>query len=123
MSVFDTWLDPLENDLQRDKSREVFSWVESRFPQLMPVLKWNQPMYTAHGTFILGFSAARKHLAIAAERVCLDRYRDALEQAGYACTKELLLVRWEQPIPYAWLARMVETNLRDKATLPTFWRK
>lgn len=123
MATFNLWLRQLENPAHREKAQEVFSWVQSRYPQLLPVLKWNQPMYTAHGTFILGFSAARAHLAVAAECACLNRYREALEQAGYACTKELLLIRWEQPVPYPWLAQMMETNLQDKAAQKTFWRK
>ena len=123
MTAFDTWLSQLKSDKQRERAQEVFSWMQAHYPQLIPEIKWNQPMYTAHDTFILGFSAARAHLAIAPERACLDRYREELEQAGYTCTKELLLIRWEQPLPYTFLARMVETNLRDKETQHTFWRK
>ncbi|MCQ4950818.1 hypothetical protein NE646_14380, partial [Bittarella massiliensis] len=38
------------------------------FPDLTPKIAWNQPMFTDHGTFIIGFSAAKAHLAVAPER-------------------------------------------------------
>ena len=38
-----------------------------KFPQLKEENKWNQPMFNDHGTFIIGFSIAKGHIAVAPE--------------------------------------------------------
>ena len=38
-------------------------------------------------------------------------------------TKQLIRIRWEQPVDYALLERMIAFNREDKADCATFWRK
>jgi uncharacterized protein YdhG (YjbR/CyaY superfamily) len=35
-------------------------------------IKWNQPMFSDHGTFIIGFSIAKEHIAVAPEAVVIS---------------------------------------------------
>lgn len=123
MDVFADFLAGIDNPSHRGKTEEVFNWIRSKYPQIKPELKWNQPMFTDHGTFIIGFSLSKKHLAVAPERVTIAHIEDDLEKAGYDYTKELIRIPWKSPIEYTLLEKMIEFNIFDKANCTTFWRK
>ena len=74
-------------------------------------------MFTDHGTFIIGFSVAKKHLAVAPERAGIERFLDDILQAGYT------RIGWAQPVDFPLLERMIRFNLEEKANCQTFWRK
>ena len=44
-------------------------------------------MFTDHGTFIIGFSVSKKHLAVAPESVTITHVEDDIVKAGYDYTK------------------------------------
>ena len=98
-------------------------WVTKQFPNLTPKIAWNQPMFTDHGTFIIGFSTARPHLAVAPERAGIEHFSDEIVQAGYEHSKELIRIPWDSPVDYALLEEIISFNIRDKADCTTFWRK
>lgn len=123
MEVFAEYLAHIDNPEHRERTEEVLAWVTKKFPQLMPKMAWNQPMFTDHGTFIIGFSIAKHHLAVAPERVVIQHFSDKIVQAGYDHTKELVRIRWERPVDFSLLEKMIEFNIMDKADCTTFWRK
>lgn len=79
-------------------------------------------MFTDHGTFIIGFSVAKHHLAVAPERAGIVRFSDEIVRAGYEHSKKLLRIRWGQPVDYALLERIIAFNIADKADCTSFWR-
>ena len=115
------------NTIPEEKNQEIFegliSWVKTEFPQLELVFKWNQPMFTDHGTFIIGFSASKKHLAVAPERACMLFFESELINRKIDCTKELMRFFWDKPIDFELLKMMIEYNIADKAECDGFWRK
>ncbi|MBX4148219.1 iron chaperone [Paenibacillus lautus] len=123
MEVFAEYLAHIDNHEHRERTEEVLAWVTKKFPELMPKMAWNQPMFTDHGTFIIGFSIAKQHLAVAPERVVIQHFSDEIVQAGYDHTKELVRIRWERPVDFSLLEKMIEFNIMDKADCTTFWRK
>ena len=123
MDVFAEYLARIENPLHRARVEEVLSWIIRRFPNLMPKIAWNQPMFTDHGTFIIGFSVAKPHLAVAPERVGILRFSDEIVQAGYEHSKELIRIRWDNPVDFSLLEKIIAYNILDKAECTTFWRK
>lgn len=58
MAFYDDYLAKIENPDHRQKMVRVLQWVEKRYPNLAGRIAWNQPMFTDHGTFIIGFSVA-----------------------------------------------------------------
>ena len=64
----------IPNDDNRARMVEVLNWVAERFPELELRVAWNQPMFTHLGTYIIGFSAASKHMAMAHERATLIHF-------------------------------------------------
>lgn len=123
MDVFLEYLARIDNPQHRARTEEILGWVIEKFPNLVPKIAWNQPMFTDHGTFIIGFSVAKHHLAVAPERVVITRFSDEIVQTGYDHTKELIRIRWDDPVDFSLLERMIEFNISDKADCSTFWRK
>lgn len=80
-------------------------------------------MFTDHGTYIIGFSVSKYHLAVAPEKVGMTQFADSIVQAGYDHTKLLMRIQWNQPVDYALLEQMIEFNILDKADCSTFWRE
>jgi uncharacterized protein YdhG (YjbR/CyaY superfamily) len=123
MEVFAEYLASIDNPQHRARMEEVFSWVTKKFPNLLPKIAWNQPMFTDHGTYIIGFSVAKHHLAVAPEKAGINHFSDEIVQAGYDHSKELVRIPWGSPVDLSLLEKMIEFNILDKAECSTFWRK
>jgi uncharacterized protein YdhG (YjbR/CyaY superfamily) len=100
MEVFAEYLAHIDNPQHRARTEEVLAWVTKKFPNLMPKIAWNQPMFTDHGTFIIGFSVAKHHLAVAPERAGINHCSDEVVQAGYDHTKQLVRIPWDSPVDF-----------------------
>jgi uncharacterized protein YdhG (YjbR/CyaY superfamily) len=122
MEAFAEYLSKIDNLPHRERMEELLSWVLNKFPNLEPVIKWNQPMFTDHGTYIIGFSMSKQHIAAAPEKAGIIRFSEEIDQAGYEQTEQLMRISWKKPVDYALLERMIAFNLADKADCRTFWR-
>lgn len=105
-----------------ERIADFIKWVQAEFPNLQLRLAWNQPMFTDHGTFILGLSAAKNHMAIAAEDRAFAKFLPEIEAAGYPHTKQLFQIPWTATIDHDLLKRLIQFNIDDKADVTTFWR-
>jgi len=123
MEVFDKYLAGIDNPDHRARTEEIMAWVVSKFPNLKPEFKWNTPMFSDHGTFIIGFSTAKQHLSVSPEEVSITKFADDIKQAGYSATKGLFRIPWNKPVNYELLEKMIAFNIEDKAAYTHFWRK
>ncbi|GFH97490.1 intracellular iron chaperone frataxin [Lachnospiraceae bacterium] len=121
--VFEKYLSRIENETHRVRMREVLEWTKTRFPGLEPKIAWNQPVFTDHGTFIIGFSAAKQHFSVAPEPAAIRKFSREIQASGYSQGTNLFRIRWEEPVDYALLERIIEYNRQDKADCSAFWRK
>ncbi|SDC08390.1 iron chaperone [Shouchella lonarensis] len=123
MNVFAEFLARIEKPEHRARIEEVLHWVKKTFPQLVPEFKWNQPMFTDHGTFIIGFSVSKHHLAASPEQAGIDHFSDTIVAAGYEHTKQLVRIPWAGPVDFSLLEKMIAFNIAEKEGCTTFWRK
>lgn len=123
MEIFEDFLNKIDDLDNRGRTRKVLAWVRETYPNLSPRIAWNQPMFTDHGTFIIGFSIAKKHLAVAPESVAIRRFSSQIIEAGYSHTKELIRIPWDMEVNYSLLAKLIEFNIEDKTDCTSFWRK
>lgn len=123
MEAFAEYLARIENQEQRARMEEIFHWIMKTFPQLEQKIAWNQPMFTDHGTFIIGFSMAKHHMSVAPEPPGITRFADEIKAAGYDHTNQLFRIKWGSPVDYSLLKKIIEFNILDKADCSTFWRK
>ncbi|MEW6024594.1 MAG: iron chaperone [Pseudomonadota bacterium] len=123
MAIWDDFVAKIDQPQQRERVGEVLEWVASSFPQLAPRMAWNQPMFTDHGTFIIGFSVARHHMAISPESVAIRRFAAEIAAAGYGCSPNLIRVPWTAAVDFSLLEKLIVFNVEDKADCRSFWRK
>ncbi|MER2174880.1 MAG: iron chaperone [Carnobacterium sp.] len=123
MEAFSDYLSKIDTIEHRDRTEEVLNWVAKTFPILKPRVAWNQPMFTDHETFIIGFSVAKQHMSVAPEKAGIRQFSNEIVQAGYNPTKEIFRIQWDSPIDFALLEKIIEFNISDKADCSTFWRK
>ncbi|WP_214760331.1 DUF1801 domain-containing protein [Exiguobacterium sp. s146] len=122
METFDDFLATIDDSKQRAKLDDVFVWVRKTFPQLEERIAWNQPMFTDHGTFIIAFSVAKAHFAVAPEAVPLEVFQERIQESGYTQTKQLFRIKWSQDVDYDLLRDIIAFNIEDKAGHTSFWR-
>ncbi|QHE60536.1 iron chaperone [Rossellomorea vietnamensis] len=123
MDVFSSYLEGIDHPDHRQRMEEILTWVQETFPQLEPVIKWNTPMFTDHGTFIIGISTAKHHVSVAPEEVTMVHFADRIKEAGYSATKGLFRFPWKDPVNYKLLEDMISYNIQEKAEFTGFWRK
>lgn len=123
MELFNEFLNKIENDLHREIFKEVLSWILTKFPVLEPSIRWNQPMFTHHGTYIIGFSMAKNHFAVGPERKAIIKFSNEIKEAGLSQTKHLFKIEWSRTVPYDLLERIIKYNIEDKHDYVTFWRE
>ncbi|MGY3481850.1 iron chaperone [Staphylococcus cohnii] len=122
MTEFNDFLQSLENDKQTATMEAIFNWISETFPELETTVKWNQPMYTHHDTFIIAFSKSKQHFSVAPEAKGMAEFTEQIEAAGYSQTNNLFRIKWTQDVNYALLKSIIQFNIEDKADCTTFWR-
>ena len=123
MDTLQEYLETIPNDDHRTKLEHIIQWVSDTFPDLKVEIKWNQPLMTHNGTFIIGFSASSKHFSIAPEPQVLDEFRDKLTEARYSHSKALFRILWKQDFNYPLLEEIIERSIEYKKDSKTFWAK
>ncbi len=123
MNEFTEYLAKIDNPQNRVRMEQVLDWVSMKFPDLEKRVAWNQPMFTHHGTFIIGFSISKKHMALTPESAGIIHFHDKIIQAGYDHTEGLIRILWDKQIDFSLIEEMITFNILEKAKSTTFWRK
>lgn len=123
METFEEFISQIQDPNHRARTEEVLGWVTKNYPNLSHKIGWNQPMFTDHGTFIIGFSVSKNHLAVSPEQAGIGHFSNEIVKAGYEHSNNLMRFPWDKPIDYDLLQRMIEFNILEKADMTSFWRK
>ena len=121
-------LSRIDNAAHRSRALEVLEWVHSTYPELGVRIAWNQPMFTLGNTFIIGFSYAKKHLAVAPEPAGIEKFSEQFSDRGLSYTTMLVRFPWALDGELAadmhldLLGEMIEFNMADKEGMEKFWR-
>ena len=79
IETLDEFLAAIPDD-NRERMVDVLVWVGLTYPELKLRIAWNQPMFTHHGTYIIGFSAASKHMAMAPDCATMIRFEPVMHE-------------------------------------------
>lgn len=115
------YLDSIEKPENAASLRALLDWIQTQYPQFELRIAWNQPMFTDHGTFIIGFSAATKDLAVSVELPIFERYLPQIKELGYRATKRQFHVVWGTEIDQTFLKAMINDSIAFKKNMTTFW--
>ena len=122
ISTLDEYLATIPNDDNRARMLDVLVWVGLTYPELELRIAWNQPMFTHHGTYIIGFSAASKHMAMAPERATMIRFEQVMRERGTDFGTMLARQPWNKPFDYELLDAFIQHQLAEKQDISSFWR-
>ena len=79
-------------------------------------------MFTHHGTYIIGFSATSKHMAMAPERATMIRFEQVMRERGTDFGTMLARQPWNKPFDYELLDAFIQHQLTEKQDVTSFWR-
>jgi len=122
MKDFKWYLDQISQQDKRQRMESILNDIKKTFPQLEEEIKWNQPMFTDHGTFIIGFSTAKAHIAVSPEVAVINLFENEIIEAGYSYTKGLFRIKWTDKVDFDLLRKMVTYNIENKKDMKKFWR-
>ena len=122
ISTLDEYLETIPNDDNRARMVDVLVWVGLTYPELELHIAWNQPMFTHHGTYIIGFSAASKHMAMAPERATMIHFEPVMREHGTDFGTMLARQPWDKPFDYELLDAFIQHQLAEKQEITSFWR-
>ena len=117
------FLDSISEQDKRERMENILNYIKEMFPQLKEEIKWNQPMFSDHGTFIIGFSIAKGHIAVAPEAVVIRLFKKEIEEAEYSHTSMLFRIKWTDKVDFDLLHKMIAYNIENKKDMTNFWRK
>ncbi|MEI5989307.1 iron chaperone [Enterococcus crotali] len=123
MKDINEFFSKISEPVHRARLEEIFNWTKEHYPQLNVVIKWNQPMFTDHDTFIIAYSATKKHVSVAPETVAITAFKEAIEQANYQHTDNLFKITWDQSIDFSLLKKIIDYNIQEKIHYTKFWRE
>ncbi|MCD2138521.1 iron chaperone [Salinicoccus halitifaciens] len=122
METFEDYIRTIEDSSREAQFKEIISWIDSNYPELEQEVKWNTPMYTSNGTFILGIDSSKKHISISPEEKTMEFFTEEIEEAGYSQTKGLFRIKYSDEVDYGLLKKMIDYNIEDKKDYDKFWR-
>lgn len=122
MSNFKEYLDNIDEPKKKERMESILKYIKKTFPQLKEEIRWNQPMFTDHRTFIIAFSIAKHHIAVAPEPEVIYHFQKEIEEAGYSHTKGLFRIKCMDKVDYDLLSKIVAFNIESKKDIKTFWR-
>ena len=122
IKTLDEYLETIPNDDNRERMVDVVVWVGLTYPELELRIAWNQPMFTHHGTYIIGFSATSKHMAMAPERATMIRFEQVMRERGTDFGTMLARQPWNKPFDYELLDAFIQHQLTEKQDVTSFWR-
>ena len=122
MNTHKEFIDQIDELDKRDRVRMVLDHIKEKYPQLKEEIKWNQPMFSDHGTYIIGFSISRGHISLSPEAHTLDIFDDEIKKSGYERTKMTMKIKWREKVDLDLIDRMIDYNIEDKKDMTGFWR-
>ena len=122
MDIFEDFLLSIADLEHRNKLKTLFTWITDNYPTLKKEIKWSQPMFIDHGTFIIGFSVAKQHIAVAPENLAIDHFVNEINACGYDHTNGMIRIRWTDQLDFDLLKSLIDFNIDDKKDCQTFWR-
>jgi len=122
MKTFNDFLNSIDDPEKRERMSHILVHIRRQYPQLQEEIKWSQPMFSDHGTFIIGFSLAKGHLAVAPEAAGVVYLEEDLRKAGYTSTRELFRIKWDQAVDYEILDKVIDYNIEEKKGMTKYWR-
>lgn len=111
MKELQEYIATIEKDENKEKFAELIKTIQTKFPQLQLVFKWNEPMFIYKNTFIISFNKTKKHIAVSPEVAANKKFAAQITALGYQQTKGTFRIKWTESINYQLLYHIIQFNL------------
>ena len=122
MKTIEEFYKTIEVDENREKFKKLMERIQEKYPDMNLEIKWSQPMFVMEGTFIIGFSVAKKHFSLAPEHKGLEYVEEELREKKMDYGKQIIRFPWDKEIDYDLIYRVIDFNREDKKGSKKFWR-
>ncbi|WP_409227161.1 iron chaperone [Gudongella sp. SC589] len=122
MDTHKEFIDQIDEPGKRDRIKMILDHIKEKYPHLKEEIKWNQPMFSDHGTFIIGFSISKGHISLSPEAHTLDIFDKEIRESGYERTKMTMKIKWKEKVDLDLIDMMIQYNIEDKKDMTRFWR-
>lgn len=122
MNTHKEFIDGIDEADKSEGVKMILDHIKEKYPQLKEEIKWNQPMFSDHGTYIIGFSISKGHISLSPETAVLDIFDEEIKKSGYERTKMTMKIKWKEKVDFELIDRMIEYNIEDKKEMTKFWR-
>lgn len=83
--------------------RRLYALLKRAAPDAQEAIKWGMPFFV-EPRFLFAFSAHKAHVSFAPMEAAMAVFND--EMKGYATTRNMLKIRYDEPLPEALIGRM-----------------
>ena len=122
LNDFNKYLQKIDDYSNYNRAIEILEWIVDNYPHMTREVKWNQPMFMDHGTFIFSLTVFKNHISFAPEKETLDKFSSKLDENKYEQGKMLFKIKNDQEINYKLLKEIIDHNILDKKDIESFWR-
>jgi uncharacterized protein YdhG (YjbR/CyaY superfamily) len=99
---------------QAKKIREIFKVITSKFPDLVIVIAWNQPMLKRGNEYVFGASVSKNHISIAPWGDVLKTFAPKFEKLeGVRVTKKTIAIPNDWEVDVKLVQSMVAARLKE----------
>ncbi|MBK0348002.1 DUF1801 domain-containing protein [Aerococcaceae bacterium zg-ZJ1578] len=116
------YIQELQNPIQAQQLQQIYDLIQTEFAKLEYVVKWNQPMFLDHGTYIIGFSVSKHYVNVAPEIATMEHFAAEIQARQYATTKNYLKLGATDTVDLDLIRRMIAFNIEEKKDYQKFWR-
>ena len=115
------FLAEVENSVLSLKLEEILKWIETTYPDFKLEYKWNQPMITSYGTYIMGFSISKKHIGVGLEAAVMDHFKGLLDDKLIEHGKMIFRIKEDDVIDFDLLKQIIDYVVILKKDVKSFW--
>jgi uncharacterized protein YdhG (YjbR/CyaY superfamily) len=90
--------------------RQLYALLKEVAPDAQEAIKWGTPFFI-QPRFLFAFSAFKAHLSFAPMAAGLEAFREEL--ADHDVTKNMLRVRYDEPLPVGLIRKIAKRCLRE----------
>ncbi|MDY0139765.1 MAG: DUF1801 domain-containing protein [Candidatus Izemoplasmatales bacterium] len=116
-----TFFETIDDSNNRRKAKVFIDWISETYPNLTFSMKWNQPMFLNEGTYIIGLSVSKKHLALGLEKELMNQLHDLIDSSNYESSKMLIKISWNKELDFVFLKKIVDYVIDYKKDIKSFW--
>ncbi|WP_429970269.1 iron chaperone [Fructilactobacillus sp. Tb1] len=122
MKTFSEYLTGIDNPEHREKFKQVINWVKTNYPNLEFVMKYNQPMFLDHNSYITSFNAAKNHYTIGLEgQEIVKHFIPEIEAVGLKYGHKTIQIPYNTDIPSSLFKHIIDFKIDQKKDMTSFW--